>query len=300
MDYSIGIDLGGTNIKAVAVDSSDNILERATLSSDDNSEQQDRPWARSARELVVQLERAQQKPARFVGIAAPGLAATDLKTIAYQPGKLHGLEGFNWSDFLKRGFMVPVLNDAHAALLGEAWLGAAAGLSNVVLLTLGTGVGGAILVNGKLLSGAIGRAGHIGHMSVTGDDILSIFGMPGSLERAIGNYSVSERTGGKFSSTLQLVEAYRAGDEMAAAEWLKSINVLARALASLINILDPEAIIIGGGISRAGADLFDPLRNELEKIEWRPGGHVVKVLPASLGEWAGALGAARFAMEKSR
>jgi glucokinase len=225
-----------------------------------------------------------------IGIAAPGVAAKDGRSIAYQPGKMHGIEGFDWGAFLDRD--VPVLNDGHAALLGEVWQGAAQGAKDAILLTLGTGVGGAILSDGKLLKGTFGRAGHLGHTSVTESAERSIFGTPGSLEAAVGNYTVPVRSNGRFSSTRELIEAHRAGDSEATLVWIKSVRVLARAITSFINILDPEIVILGGGITRAGAYLFDPLDEFLEQFEWRPAGHRVRIVPAKLGEWAGAYGTA--------
>ena len=120
----------------------------------------------------------------------------------------------------------------------------------------------------------------------------SIFGTPGSLEAAIGNYTVAVRSNGRFSSTRELIEAHRAGDSEATLIWVKSVRVLARAITSFINILDPEIVILGGGITRAGAYLFDPLAEFLDEFEWRPAGHRVRIVPARLGEWAGAYGAA--------
>ena len=120
--------------------------------------------------------------------------------------------------------------------------------------------------------------------------------MPGALECAIGNWNIRDRTGGRFATTHALLDAYRSGDEFARSVWLASIRALACALASFINILDPEAIILGGGIAQAGDALFDPLREELAQVEWRPAGHAVRILPAKLGEWAGAIGAAREAL----
>jgi glucokinase len=184
------------------------------------------------------------------------------------------------------------MNDAHSALLGEAWLGAARGFQHAILLTLGTGVGGAAIVDGKLLRGNIGRAGHLGHCSLNPEGLRDICGTPGSLELAMGNCTILERSRGQFQTTHELVTAYLAGDPFAASVWLKSVNDLGAAICSFINILDPEAIIIGGGIARSGKALFDPLEKFLEPIEWRPGGHRVQILPAQLGEFAGAFGAA--------
>ena len=183
--------------------------------------------------------------------------------------------------------------------MGEVWQGAAAGAKNVILLTLGTGVGGAAMVDGRLLKGHIGRAGHLGHVSLDPDGPPDITGTPGSLEVAIGNCTIRERTGGRYESTLALAAAHAAGDEAAGRLWLQSVKALAAGVAGLINVLDPEIVIVGGGIAAAGAALFDPLRKHLESFEWRPHGRQARVVPAVLGEYAGALGAAWNAMRGS-
>jgi glucokinase len=194
--------------------------------------------------------------------------------------------------------MVPVLNDAHAALLGEAWIGAARGMHNIIMLTLGTGVGGAAIVDGKLLKGHIGRAGHLGHNCLDMDAPPDVTGVPGSVEFFVGNWNIQERTGGRFATTHALIEAVRAGDPGAKEIWARSIRALACSISSFVNLFDSEAAIIGGGIARAGATLFDPLEAELRPIEWQPGGHKVILLPAQLGEFAGAIGSARNALDR--
>lgn len=295
MNHAIGIDLGGTNIKAVLVDESGRVADRASHATNDFSSSIG-DWSRAVSELIARFESATPGARPAVGFASPGLAAPDERSVAFLPGKLKGLEGFDWTAFLGREPLCPVINDAHAALLGEAWTGAAAGLRNVVLLTLGTGVGGAILVDGRLFRGTIGRAGHLGHMCLDVDGVRSIVGMPGSVEDAIGERTVAVRTQGRFSSTEALVQAHLTGDPEAGRIWKKSIRALACAIGSYINILDPEAVVIGGGIARAGSALFEPLARELDTIEWRPAGFRVPVRPGELGEWAGAIGAARHAM----
>ncbi len=293
MRYGIGIDLGGTNIKIVAVSEEGQILERSTCET-----QTDSPvsWVETIRQRIKETENDQAASAHWIGLAAPGLAARDNLSIASMPGKLPGLEGLNWTDALQTSHPVPVLNDAHAALLGEAWVGAAEGYLNAVLLTLGTGVGGAFLAEGRLFKGHIGRAGHLGHLSLNPDGPPDIVGTPGSLELAIGNSTLAERSAGRFTSTRQLVEAHLNGDQKATEVWLRSMQNLAAGLTSIINALDPEAIILGGGIAEAGPALFDPLERFLEKIEWRPLGQRVRIIPAALGDLAGTLGAVHYAM----
>jgi len=289
-DAALGIDLGGTQIKAVVVTRDGTVLRREARPTYDTGEDE-RTWAESIRALVDELGR--DLP---VGLAAPGLPARDRRSISFMPSRLQGLEGLDWTDLLRRSALVPVLNDGQASLAGEAWIGAARGLRDAIMLTLGTGVGGAILADGRLLRGHLGRAGHFGHTCLDMHGARSIVGTPGALECAIGNYNIAERTGGRFATTHELIAAVHAGDASASAMWLQSIDALACAITSFINVLDPEAVIIGGGIATAGDALFEPLHARLEELEWRPGGQAVKLLPAELGEWAGAIGAAREAI----
>ena len=287
MRYAIGVDLGGTNVKFVAVTETGDVLERATESTTDAGT----GWEECIRSRIARFE-STHGPTEWIGVAAPGLAARDGRSIAWMQGRMTGVQGFDWTQRLERRRTVPVLNDAQAAVLGETWRGAAAGTRNVVLLTLGTGVGGGALVDGRLLRGHLGRAGHLGHISLDADGARDIVGTPGSLEDAIGDCTVAQRSGGRFASTALLLDAYRAGDPTAAAVWSRSVEHLAVGISSLINVLDPEVVVIGGGIARAGDDLFRPLAAHLDRVEWRPLGAGVAIVPAALGEFAGAFGAA--------
>jgi len=288
MSCAIGIDLGGTNIKGLTVTPEGKVLARFSARTHGGAGD----WKNQVRAVVSRLEKLCGGEAEWTGVAAPGLAARDQRSISYMPGRLPGLEGLDWKRHLGRSHPVPVLNDAHAALLGEAWLGAARNTRNAILLTLGTGVGGAALVDGRLLRGEIGRAGHLGHVSLDPHGVADITGTPGSLEDAIGDCTIARRSEGKFRSTAKLVEAVRRGDVAAKRVWEESVRNLAAALAGLINVLDPEVVVIGGGIAQAGRTLFRPLAAHLNRFEWRPGGHKARVVAARLGEEAGAFGAA--------
>ena len=294
MKHVIGIDIGGTRIKALAVDETGAVLaEIIEATGDDGSE----GWKERVREAAAKAERMSGKNADAHGVAAPGIAARDGLSIALMPGRLRGLEGHMWQSWLGSPAPVPVLNDAQAALLAEVWVGAGHHSPNALLLTLGTGVGGAVMIDGHLLRGHIGRAGHLGHVSIDPAGPLDIVGTPGSLEDAIGNHSVARRTGGRFADTNALVRAVESGDPFAGEAWETSVRALAAAIAGFINTLDPECVILGGGISQVGPTLFDPLLRHLDNFEWRPDGHRVQILPATLGERAGALGAARAALD---
>lgn len=297
MGYAIGIDLGATVTKVLAVALDGAILDERTVATDDGPE---RRWAANARELVGVVETARGAPARWIGVCGPGLVGLDHRSVAWMAGRMVATIGFEWTRFLGRERFVPVLNDGRAALLGEAWRGAARGARDVVALTLGTGVGGGILSDGRLLNGHIGRAGHVGHMTVDAAGAPDVCAMPGGLDAAIGDATVARRSAGRFADTRALVAAHQAGDAAASAIWLRSVRELACAVASLINIVDPEMVVIGGGIARAGAALFEPLAAELDEVEWRPNGHRVPVRAAELGAHAGALGAARFAMTSGK
>ncbi len=287
--YLLGIDLGGSSVKAAVL-----TLEGSLLAEANRAFDADRPlqFARVVRDVARELIATHGNDLRAVGMSAPGLPARDGRSIAYLPNRLSGIEGLNWSEFLGLGRSVPLLNDAHAALLGETWQGAARHRTNVVLLTLGTGVGGAAMVDGHLLRGHVGKAGHLGHVSLDPNGPPDICGTPGSLELAIGNATIQERSQGRFATTHALIQAHRAGDSDASNIWLTSVRALAAAIASLTNVLDPEVVVIGGGIAAAGDALFEPLRSMVAAMEWRIGGHAVTLVPALLGDKAGAVGAA--------
>lgn len=291
-EIAIGIDLGGSRIKAAAIDKQGKMLRHIYQPTNDGKE---KSWKNSILAALLDMKDNLRSNNIVVGISAPGLPNENNSAIAYMPGRLQGLENFVWTDFLKtRTF---VLNDAISALMAEARFGAAKDKKNVVMLTLGTGVGGAILIDGKPYQGAFNKAGHIGHMVIDSEEDIDIIGMPGSLENAIGNCSIEKRTSGKYKLTSELLEAYRKGDSYAGKIWLTSVKKLAIGLASLTNILSPEMIILGGGITEAGNDLFEPLKEFMCKFEWRTGGNQTRIVKAQYGDLAGAVGAACFARE---
>ncbi|MCY1718892.1 ROK family protein [Prolixibacteraceae bacterium Z1-6] len=288
----IGVDLGGTRIKAVAIDETGNILFENYQPTDDGD---DKIWKNAVKRAVQTIQNKIENAGTVIGISAPGLPNEKNSAIGFMPGRLQGLENFIWSDFL--GTKAFVLNDAVAAMMAEAKFGAAKNKKNVIMLTLGTGVGGGILIDGKPYQGAFQKAGHLGHLSLDSNAEPDIIGVPGSLEDAIGNCTIEKRTGGRFTSTDELIKAHRKGDEFATQVWMTSVNKLAVALASFTNILSPETIILGGGITEAGNDLFKPLEKLMAKYEWRSGGNQTEVVKAQYGDLAGAVGAACFAKQ---
>jgi len=295
MKVAIGIDIGGTNIKGVLIDESGRILEKArakthTLCTDF--------WQENIRKVYSGLKKkSHSNPS--TGISAPGLANEKNTVIDFLPGRLPGLEGFDWTEFL--GSPTNVLNDAHAALMAESKFGVAKGIKNFLLITLGTGVGGAIMIDGKLYQGLAQRAGHIGHSTIQSNQTQrSILGMPGSLEYAIGNYSVEERSHGKYKNTYALLKARKTDDYFAQWLWLDMIRNLSLSICSLINVFSPEAIVLAGGLTKAEYDLFHPLNQFIDTYEFRPKDKKTKIMKAKFSDYSGAIGAAAFTLNQMK
>jgi len=296
MQTAIGIDLGATNIKGVLIDGNGSLLHQLTGETREHDQQH---WKQAVAEMFKTLESKSAHHVNAFGLSAPGLADEHNQSIAFMPGRLAGLENFNWSDAI--GKKIHVLNDAHAALMAEATFGAGKGMKHLVLLTLGSGVGGGILINGNLYQGLGQMAGHFGHSTIDASThVQDVTNMPGSIEVAIGNVTVEARTHGHYHSTKSLVAAYERHDPFATWVWLSSVQKLAACVASSVNIVSPEAVILSGGITKAGDSLMKPLLSFLEKYEWRPGGKQTPVLLARFSDMAGAMGAAAFALSRSK
>jgi glucokinase len=295
-----GIDIGGTKIKSVLLNEDDEVIEQNETLTEDSSARPER-WKQKIIDLINTTNQEldpQNKGLVQFGISAPGLTDTENTQILYMPGRLSGLENFNWSKELNRN--IYIVNDGHSACLAEYQsFYKQKNIQNLLLLTLGTGVGGGAILEGKLFQGALQRAGHFGHITVDHMGSPIATNMVGSLEYAIGNFSVSERTHGKYKSVKELISSYRQGDELASYWWLSSIQKLATGLVSLSNAFSPEIIILGGGITfGSGSDLMAPLHKFMSLYEWRPGGHQVKIIQAKHKKFAGAIGAAFFAKSK--
>lgn len=293
---AIGIDLGGTWIKGVLMDVyTGEIVKQLYHPTNGDNVRGDAHWKQAVAETVADLRAQATGPVKAVGLSAPGLPNDTNQYIAFMPGRLSGLEGFHWGHFLND--KVHTVNDAHAALLAESRFGVAKGHKNVLMLTLGTGVGGGILLDGKLYQGNFQKAGHVGHITVNADGERDITGVPGSLEDAIGNATIEQRSHGRFTSTYQLLEAYRRGDYFAQWVWLSSVRKLAVGISSLVNCFSPDLVVLGGGITQAEDDLLLPLAEFMSLYEWRPGGRATPVKIAHFGDMAGAIGAASFAIQ---
>lgn len=290
---AIGIDLGGTWIKGVLMDSETGDVLKQLY----HPTTGEKDWTQAVAETVADLRRQSPGSVQAIGLSAPGLPNSANQCIAFMPGRLSGLEGFHWGDFLND--TVHVVNDAHAALLAESRFGVAIGQRNVVMLTLGTGVGGGVLIDGKLYQGNFQKAGHMGHVTVDADGDRDITNMPGSLEDAIGNATIAKRSLGRFTSTYELLEAYKKGDYFAQWLWLSSVRKLAVGISSFVNCFSPDLVVLGGGITQAEEDLLLPLAEFMGLYEWRPGGQSTPIRIARFGDMAGAIGAASFAIQQA-
>lgn len=286
---AIGIDLGGTRIKAVLINDQGEIQHEVITETKEENQQ----WKEDVKSTVEKLV-SKNTDSYVIGLSAPGIPNKENKAIEFLPDRLQGIEGFVWQEHLSRPTMV--INDAIAALSAEASFGSARDCEHAVLITIGTGVGGAIMINKKIYQGAFQKAGHIGHMSINMDGDPDICGMPGSLEEAIGNYSISKRSNGRFTDTLELLESLKNHDPIAKEIWEKSIKALAVGIASISNILSPEKVILAGGITNAGDVLMRPLRTFMDQYEWRAGGNQIKIELATFSDKAGAIGAAAYAL----
>jgi glucokinase len=303
--YAIGLDLGGTNFKAGLVDANGKL--HFALSE---------PTPRSTetfKSLAESFIAALSANARIqaIGIGCKGVLDSKSTVVLSSPGDLHYLEGNSLRNLLNAaGTPIHADNDARTALIAEWLWGAAKGCENVLMVTLGTGVGGAILMHGQIVRGARGVAGHVGHMTTDVHGPLCICGNYGCLEtifsaRAIEADAFStrhRRVDSKLTEAAQSVDCSQvfqaAADSDEAAQWIirRAILHLGSALASLVHLLDPELIILGGQIAEAGPQLLDPLREELRRRTHVMINREVPIVSPRVPSHSGVIGAAGLAL----
>ena len=289
---ALGLDIGGTRLKAGLVDRDGKILRQTSA----ETPKAPAEFRRALAAMVTDLA-PDGGALAGVGIGCKGIINYETTRIEVMPGLLRPLEGSLLSDFIPLEVPVRADNDAKVALAGELLWGAARGRSNVVLLTLGTGVGGAVVAEGKFLRGVGGVAGHLGHVTVDPDGPVCICGNHGCQEtffsadaieaegfRAVHSGCVSSLTdsfrGRPESLTCQDVfEAAAAGDGLAAEIRDRAIRRLGAAIAGLLHIFDPEMVILGGQIVEAGPALLEPLQREMN---WRAKGLLRRDVPLVL------------------
>jgi glucokinase len=229
-----------------------------------------------------------------IGVGTPGPVDVDGR-IAKVCINLPGWHTIPLADWLEREVIRPVVvaNDANCAGLGEAWLGAGRQFQNFILLTLGTGVGGAIIWNGQLFVGPHGAGGELGLITLNPDGPLCNSGNQGSLEQYLSIQAIRRRSGREPD---ELGASAKSGDPQALAFWQSYGRDLGIGLTSLIYVLTPEAIIIGGGIC-ASTEFFLPAAwNEIECRVMPTSRQGLQLLVAKLGSRAGTVGAAKLAL----
>ncbi|WP_346291672.1 ROK family protein [Sphaerothrix gracilis] len=288
----IGIDLGGTAIKLGRFTAEGDRLQTLTIP----TPQPASPPAVAAAmvEAIAQLD--PHREALALGVGTPG-PADRTGRVARVAINLAGWRDVPLADWLETATGRPTVlaNDANCAGLGEAWLGAGRSFSDLILLTLGTGVGGAIIFNGKLFVGREGTAGELGLITLNPEGPPCNSGNRGSLEQHCSVQAIRRAAGCEPS---ELAQRAAAGEAEAIAFWQQYGRHLGAGLASLIYVLTPEAIVIGGGIS-AGAKLFLP--SAIAEIETRvlPSSRSnLQILLAELGNQAGMVGAAKLALQQ--
>jgi len=301
MKYTIGIDVGGTNIKAGIVYKG-RVVDKLDIET----------YAEDGPEICInQIKSAIKKflyKASAIGIGIAGIIDSKNGVVRYSPN-LRGWQDIKLAQILKRRFKktIKILNDVNAILLGEWVYGAGRGYKNIFLFTLGTGIGGAAVCEGRLVFGANGFAGEFGHTIINFNGPECLCGNYGCLERYVGARYIVELAQKKIKKSNSRLKKYRRLTPKCIAEEAKMGDCVAQevfkeigyyigiGVSNIVNLFDPELMIISGGISRAGRILFEPIRKTVAK---RVIGHKyrgVKIIPAKLGDNAGILGSAYFA-----
>ena len=301
-----GVDVGGTGIKMGAILATD---PPRVLDTDLLLQEVDRPVGKTVAMVASRLKDLARSvgwdKADGIGIGSAGLIESARGRIAFSPN-LPAWAGAALGDLFSRELNLParVDNDVNAFALAEWRWGAGERASDVVFLTIGTGVGGAFVSDGHLLRGATGFAGEPGHMTLVMDGIPCPCGNRGCAERYVGSQGIMDAArhhpdfGQDPLSELDpvtpedLSRAAREGSRVAREVLTATGEKLGAILVSLVNVFNPERVILGGGIVQAGALLLDPARNHLMKRSLVARHAPPKVLPAALGEHAGVLGAA--------
>ena len=293
----IGIDVGGTNLRGALARSSGEIVSRFRLKSA-IADGADSFLERLTEEIRQLLRDASGYGLQVqgVGIGIPGLIGID--GVIHSSVNLRPLEGLNLSRLLSDRLQLPVVsaNDANLIALGEVWAGAGQGMQSVVVVTIGTGLGSGLILDGRLWTGAGGFAAEFGHVTVEPEGLPCPCGNLGCLEQYVSAAALSRYGEGRTPEELALLA--KAGEPVACAAFEKIGYWLGTALAGLINVLNLEGVIIGGGVS-GGFDLFSPML--LRTVQQRAFPQIasqVVVCQAALGDDAGLVGGALLAAGK--
>ena len=309
-EYAFGIDLGGTTAKVGLFTTAGELLEKWEVPTDtSNAGEHILENLAAAVQGKMQEKGLTADQVEGVGIGVPG-PVLNSRIVPIICANLGGWGNRNVAEELSAllgGIKVLVGNDANVAALGEIWVGAAKGCRSAVMVTLGTGVGGGVIVNGKVIDGAHGAGGEIGHITVNRHETAACgCGKHGCLEQyssATGvvrcmkklldeNPEVECVLRGTDFVAKDVFDAARNGDALASREVEDMSNTLGMALASIASTTDPEMFLVGGGVARAGDVLFDPLVKHFKEYAFRSC-RETPIKAASLGNDAGIYGAVR-------
>ncbi|MDX6271739.1 MAG: glucokinase [Acidobacteriota bacterium] len=308
----VGIDIGGTQIKIGVVSSEGELLAHQSVNTPTNLD----AFRGELQSSVSEMLKDAPQPLG-VGIGCKGIVNINTTEIETLPGTFRFLEGVSLADLIRPVVPVNTLicadNDARVALAGEVEWGAAMGRMNALMLTLGTGIGGALLADGKILRGARGIAGHLGHITINALGSVCSCGNHGCLETAFSALAIEAEAiaaihlGCESMLTEQfqakpdelscrdVFDAAAAGDSLALTIRDRAIKALGAGLAGLVHAFDPELVILGGQITAAGATLFEPLR---EEVWWRSRRFMrgeIEIVPQQVKDQSGVVGAAALA-----
>ena len=311
MKYVFGVDIGGTTVKLGFFDLEGNILEKWEIPTrKDLGGKYILPDIADSIADMLMTKGITKEEVAGVGVGVPG--PVDADGVVFKAVNL-GWDIFSVSNTLSELVNLPVKagNDANVAALGEMWKGGGQGHDDLVAVTLGTGVGGGIIVQGKLLAGATGAGGEIGHIHVEDNETDRCgCGKKGCLEQygsATGIVRIANRVLAETDEASVLrdgeitaksvCDAAKAKDAVAVKVMEKFGEYLGRGLASIACVVNPEIFVIGGGVSKAGEMLFDYIRPNYEKYVFH-GSKNTKFALATLGNDAGIVGAARLVLEQ--
>ncbi len=295
--FSIGVDVGGTNIKAALVDKDGRIKRKIKVKTD------------AARGKSVVLDKIikcieavsfgiEKKELVGIGIGVPGIIDRKKGRIIMLPN-IPGFENFSLAARIRKKFGMPVLieNDASCVVLAEYLFGAGKGAKNLVCLTLGTGIGGGIIIDGKLYHGR-GNAGEIGHITAEPKGIRCSCGNYGCSEEYISTKAfrrLAKKVKLGVTEPADIEKLARNGNTKALRVYSEIGRHLGLLLSDLVKVLDPKLILLGGGIAKSGNLILTPAKKELRKrVYFTP----PKIRLAALGEWGGAIGSASMFLRK--
>lgn len=306
MTCAIGIDFGGTRIKSGLVCNGEIIHHGEPI--DTQACGSPERIMDALVDLVAKFGE-QGHPIAGMGIGLPGIVDS-VGGVVHELTNVSGWNDVPLREILQKRILMPVTieNDANAMAYGEFKFGAAKGGRHVVCITLGTGVGGALILNGQLYRGAQLGAGEIGHMSIDYKGKVGPYGNNGGLEEYVGNVQIAERAVALYATVgqaktmddctpAQLAEAAQNGDVIALHLWDEIGTELGAALASVVWILNPDTIVLGGGVAKAGDVLFNPTLREIRARTVDVFHERLQLVPAALGNDAGIIGNAALALE---